>query len=111
MLPTRFAGESYPLIVIQALQVGIPVISVDTGEIKSMMTLEDGRTSGLILPNERDTKIFINHLRDAMSEMMRKENREIFSSVSKELAKSYDISNLAKKYMNVFAAKRRIDEN
>ncbi len=102
LLPTRFAGESYPLIVIQALQVGLPVISVDTGEIKSMMTLEDGRTSGIILPNERDTKIFISHLKDAMQEMMKKEKREIFSSASKELSKNYDISNLAKKYMNVF---------
>jgi len=108
LLPTRFAGESYPLIVIQALQVGLPVISVDTGEIKSMMTLEDGRTSGIILPNERDTKLFISHLKDAMQEMMKKEKREIFSSASKELAKNYDISNLAKKYMNIFETKKTI---
>ena len=75
------------------------------GEIKSMLTLKDGRTSGIILPNERDTKIFINHLKDAMQEMIKKEKIERFSIVSKELAKNYDMSNLAKIYMNIFKVK------
>lgn len=75
------------------------------GEIKSMLTLKDGRTSGIILPNERDTKIFINHLKDAMQEMIKKEKIERFSIVSKELAKNYDMSNLAKIYMNIFRVK------
>lgn len=70
-----------------------------------MLTLKDGRTSGIILPNERDTKIFINHLKDAMQEMIKKEKIERFSIVSKELAKNYDMSNLAKIYMNIFRVK------
>ena len=40
-----------------------------------------------------------------MLEMMEKEKRERFSSVSKELSKNYDISNLAKIYMNIFEIK------
>lgn len=105
IVPTRFEGESYPLCIIQALQVGLPIIATDVGEIKSMLTLKDGRTSGIILPNERDTKIFINHLKDAMQEMIKKEKIERFSIVSKELAKNYDMSNLAKIYMNIFRVK------
>ncbi|MBE3607085.1 glycosyltransferase, partial [Campylobacter sp. RM13119] len=102
IVPTRFEGESYPLCVIQALQTGLPVIATDVGEIKSMLTLKDKKISGIILPNERDTMVFINHLKDAMSKMMIKENRDNFSSISKELSKRYDMSSLAKKYMGIF---------
>ncbi len=106
IVPTRFEGESYPLCIIQALQIGLPIVGTNVGEIKSMITFKDGRRAGIILPNERDTKVFINHLKDAMSEMMKKDKREKFSSVSKELAKGYDILNLAKIYMNVFESKK-----
>ena len=36
ILPTRFAGESFPLSIIQALQVGKPVISTSIGQIAEM---------------------------------------------------------------------------
>ncbi|PWE21731.1 hypothetical protein DF188_05825 [Aliarcobacter skirrowii] len=107
LLPTRFAGESYPLIVIQALQVGLPVISVDTGEIKSMMTLEDG-IAGVLLENKRDTRQFIDSLYIAMKDMVIEKNRIYYSGVAEQLAKKYDISELTKKYLNIFNNKKTI---
>lgn len=105
IVPTRFEGESYPLCIIQALQVGLPVIGTDVGEIKSMLTSDGGDVAGIVLPHERDTELFINHLKNAMSEMMLEEKREEFSKISKELAKKYEISNLAKRYVEVFEKK------
>ena len=35
VVPTRFKGESYPLIIIQAMQEGLPIIATDIGEIKT----------------------------------------------------------------------------
>ena len=102
IVPTRFEGESYPLCIIQALQVGLPVIGTDLGEIKYMLTSEDGTVAGIILPYEKNIKLFINHLKSAMLEMLEKEKREQFSQVSKKLAKNYDMSKLAKQYMEVF---------
>src|SRR5579859_3886786 len=42
IVPTRFAGESYPLCIIQALQVGTPVIASDVGEIGNMLVNQAG---------------------------------------------------------------------
>ena len=48
IVPTRFAGESFPLCIIQALQVGVPVIGTDVGEIASMLR-GDGVNGGVVV--------------------------------------------------------------
>jgi glycosyltransferase involved in cell wall biosynthesis len=42
LLPTRFKGESYPLVLIDCLQSGKPVIASNIGEIRSMLDTEEG---------------------------------------------------------------------
>jgi glycosyltransferase involved in cell wall biosynthesis len=101
IVPTRFAGESYPLCIIQALQVGLPVISTEVGEIKSMLD-RDNEIAGIILPSIRNTDVFIEHLFNAMNEMLKEEKRIKFSQIAYNIGTTYRMDNLAKKYMEVF---------
>jgi len=45
-LPSRFRGESFPLVVIDCLLAGRPVLASDLGEIKQMLTSESGKMAG-----------------------------------------------------------------
>ena len=50
ILPSKFKGESYPIVLIEALVSGIPVIASDIGEIRTMMTFdENDEVSGSII--------------------------------------------------------------
>lgn len=48
ILPSRFAGESVPLMVIEALQAGRPVIATRVGDIPDMLATPDGHAGRLI---------------------------------------------------------------
>jgi len=63
LLPTRFPGESYPLILIQAMQVGLPCVSTDIAEISSMLSL-DGQKAGIVL-DHKDDENFVTNLETA----------------------------------------------
>ncbi|WP_457743514.1 glycosyltransferase, partial [Sulfurimonas sp.] len=108
IVPTRFEGESYPLCIIQALQVGLPVIATDVGEIKSMLTDSEGEVAGIILANERNTQLFIKNLELAMNQVIDVERRKKYSNVSKKIAKRYSISDLVTKYLEIFNNKKTI---
>ena len=58
IVPTRFAGESFPLCIIQAMQVGTPVIATKIGEIECMITRPTGLAGILIEPTD-DTDKFV----------------------------------------------------
>lgn len=49
LLPSRFKGESYPLVVIDAIHAGVPVIATDVGEVRNMLTTDHG-VNGELLP-------------------------------------------------------------
>lgn len=106
IVPTRFEGESYPLCIIQALQVGLPVISVDVGEISSMLIDDKGNRAGLVLENVRDTKLFITKLYEAMLLLLDGRERLLLSECAKKIAVDYSISLLARKYRDVFFKKK-----
>lgn len=49
LLPTIFKGESCPMTLIECISAKKPFVSTNVGEIKSMLTLEDGGIAGEIL--------------------------------------------------------------
>lgn len=49
ILPSKFKGESYPIVLIEALVSGIPVVASNIGEIKAMMTSEENDISGSVI--------------------------------------------------------------
>ena len=42
ILPSRFPGESFPLVIIECLNAGTPVLASDIGEIRYMLTNDQG---------------------------------------------------------------------
>lgn len=51
-LPSRFKGESAPLVVIDCLLAGKPVLASDIGEIRSMLATQDGLAGEVFTLNE-----------------------------------------------------------
>jgi len=52
-LPSRFRGESFPLVIIECLQAGKPFLANDLGEIRRMLASENG-TAGAVVGLKRN---------------------------------------------------------
>ena len=102
LVPSRFSGESYPLCIIQALQVGTPVIGSDVGEIRDMLMRQDGVKGGIVIPAVRDTNQFIANLTAAMEQMFNRSLRERLARGAEELGRAYDMDKLVKTYGNIY---------
>lgn len=101
LLPTRYAGESYPLCLIQALQSGTPVIATDIGEIPRIIH-RDNQHGGLLISASQDSERFTERLVDAMLSMLSATVRENFRIGATAIAENYDIGELAAKYRSLY---------
>lgn len=71
LLPSRFSGESFPLVLIECLLSGRPAIASDLGEIRNILTdPETGRQAGLIF-SLKDGGIPVAELAELMSRCVR----------------------------------------
>ncbi|QFU76698.1 glycosyltransferase [Halioglobus maricola] len=52
-LPSRFRGESFPLVIIECLQTGVPFLASDLGEISRMLSSQAG-PAGSVVPLQGD---------------------------------------------------------
>ena len=102
VVPTRFSGESYPLCIIQALQVGTPVIGSDVGEIRSMLVRADGVEGGPVIEAVRDTERFIGNVAAAMERMLDPEIRASYARGAAELGNDYDMGRLVETYGKLY---------
>ena len=50
LLPSYFRGESYPLVLIECMLAGRPVIASEIGEVRHQLEDENGELAGLLLP-------------------------------------------------------------
>jgi glycosyltransferase involved in cell wall biosynthesis len=103
IVPTRFVGESYPLCIIQALQVGTPVIASDVGEIGHMLSNEAGVRGGIVVKAVRDTDQFIAAFSDAMEAILDNRLRRELSENAQELGHKYDMGPLVEIYGNLYS--------
>lgn len=101
LLPTRFSGESMPLILIQSILASVPVISTDVGQIKDMLQSQIGSV-GVTIDVVQDDEVFIAALLD---QMRRAVNGELsFSANSFEaVAKRFSIETCVDKYEKLYA--------
>jgi len=103
IVPTRFAGESYPLCIIQALQVGTPVVASDVGEISNMLENEAGERGGIIVKAVRDTDQFIANFAKAMEAILDARLRGELARNAQELGRKYDMGPLVEVYGGLYA--------
>ncbi len=106
VVPTRFAGESYPLCIIQALQVAVPVIATDVGEIAHMLESE-GIIGGVAVESTRDDKEFGSRFADAMQSLVDDDRRLKLSVGAGILGKGYDMDSLTGRYVELYAETSR----
>ncbi len=67
LLPTRFSGESFPLVIIDCLLSGRPIIATDIGEIRRMLTSDKGPAGELFALEEG--RIPIHKLADIITRL------------------------------------------
>ncbi|MCZ7447473.1 glycosyltransferase [Agrobacterium rhizogenes] len=101
LLPSRYPGESFPLSLIQAFQVGIPCIATDVGEIKRMTTL-DSKQAGIIFKPIDDTEMFVDELSQIMEKILDASLREELRETAISLGKCFDIKQLASEYLEEY---------
>ena len=101
VLPTRFKGESYPLILIQAMQVGLPIISVDIGEISSI-TVSGKNKAALLQDNVDQDEVFIEQLYKNLELIYDNDLRSKLSDVSFKLGENYSMNKVSLSYKEVF---------
>ena len=103
-LPSRFKGESFPLVLIDALLAGRPVIASNVGEIVQMLTASDGNMAGAVF-NLRDWEIPIDEVADIVSKYVNsKEEYSAAMRVVKTISGRYNIEKTAEKYLQVYRA-------
>jgi glycosyltransferase involved in cell wall biosynthesis len=101
LLPTRFAGESFPLALIQALHVGTPAIATRIGEIPAMIESE-GRAAGLLIEPVRDTEAFLGQLAQAMERMLDDGLRRRFGQAALRIGGRYAMEAVAGEYRGLY---------
>lgn len=99
--PTRFAGESFPLSLVQALHEGTPIVATRIGEIESIVEGPEG-TAGILIEEQRDTNLFIESLQRAMAAMLDASERAKYARVATEKGKTYRMDKVAKDYVALY---------
>lgn len=102
IFPTRFKGESYPLVLIEALQCGKPVIGSDVAEVKNQLTTTDGDLAGLLFKLE-DWQVPVDYAAELLVSVV---NDEILynqlRSRCANAAQKFDIGSVVKRYADVY---------
>lgn len=101
LVPTRFSGESFPLCLIQAMQVGVPSIATDVGEIKAMIQPE-GLSGGLIIPHLAEDDAFVAAVSTQMEAMLDPARRAQLAAGARRLGEDFGIEALAHRYLELY---------
>ena len=101
IIPTRFAGESFPLCLLQSLQTGTPVIATRIGEIEGMTNGPEG-AAGILIEEQRDTDLFTESLREAMSKMLITSKRKEYGRAAKKKGETYSMDKVASDYTALY---------
>lgn len=101
LCPSRFKGESAPLCLLEAMQVGKPVLATDVGEIRNI-TSENERNCGIIIVAQEDDAAFVKSLSSAMELLLDDSKRSEWSRLAFTIGQRYDIGTVADAYMDCY---------
>lgn len=101
-LPSKFKGESFPLVIIDCLLAGKPMIASDIGEIKSQLVATEEALAGVVvgldnweIPKEKLVEIIVDLAGDE------KKYNSLLARVD-QASKKFDIGEIAKQYEAVY---------
>ena len=100
LVPTRFAGESFPLCLIEAFQAGTPAIATAIGEIPAMIGAKDA--AGLLVEEARNTPRFIEALTDAMAQMLDAPTRARLAAGAVRAGATYRMDEITQRYIALY---------
>ena len=102
LLPSTYASESLPTVVIEYLCCNKPVIASDAGEIVNMIQC-DGKQAGTIIPI-KENKISVSDLADAMNRYMNDKNYHLQHKENTSICfEQFDMLKCIENYTKVYS--------
>lgn len=102
LLPSRFKGESFPLVVIESLMSGSPVVASDIGEVRNMLADEAGNMAGMLF-KLREGEIPVDELAQII--LLLATDNEKYMQLKRrtsEVTKKMNITHTAERYIGVY---------
>lgn len=101
IFPSRYAGESFPLFVLECLQGGLPVIASDAGDIPQIMNAIKGEAPGFVVPRSLDHDAMANEMAKAAAKIiMGRGGLARFKEQALRLAQHFSINKVTDLYLN-----------
>lgn len=101
-VPTYFKGESYPLVIIECLMTGRPVIATDIAEVKNQLQDGNGQLAGKLIPMD-NWSIDANDICNIILELVNDEDEYLrLKARTVEACKKFDISDICDEYLNIY---------
>ncbi len=102
LLPSKFVGESMPLVILEMMARGRPVIATDVGEIRWLLTNENGKLAGKIISLKKG-HINISEFVEAIKVLDGQRERSVAGKIALERYKSkFTISKMTDYYLKVY---------
>lgn len=101
LIPSRFKGESFPLVLIDCLFSGKPVLASNIGEIQEMLLTEEGFAGELF--DLTNWKIPVKALAESITKLAN--NHDYYHSLLKRVplaAEKFSLEKMVQKYENIY---------
>jgi glycosyltransferase involved in cell wall biosynthesis len=103
LFPTTFQGESFPLVILDALSVGTPVIASHVGEIRKMLTNDTGEVSGDIFNLDSEWVVPISTVVEILTKYLNDSDYlQLKSKIAAERVKQFDMASVVQQYGRVY---------
>ncbi|WP_251207571.1 glycosyltransferase [Acetatifactor aquisgranensis] len=102
LVPTYFKGESYPLVVIECLMTGTPIIATDIAEVRNQLKDENEDLAGILLPL-RDGKIDETDICTAIIKLV--DDHEAYMCLKRRTysaCRKFNMSGIADKHLRLY---------
>lgn len=101
-LPSRFPGESYPLVVADSLICGKPVLATDIAEIHNQLMDESGELAGKLISVQNWVINETEMVEDIVELAENQEICNILQSRTVSASKKFNITNVVHKYLRLY---------
>ncbi len=107
LLPSKFRGESFPLVLLECLHAGRPMIATNLGEIRNMLSTNGGLAGDVF--DLKNGKIPIGRLAEILSKYATDKNYlDEKRALAKEAVRKFDIELMIDRYEDVYSQALRI---